>query len=69
MSTTAAGKLVNKPCFLEHNELKFIIMDAPSDQNLPLYIEVALSIHVWLRTDCRRAGPEEEKRHQLMPML
>jgi len=40
MSTTAAGKLVNKPCFLEHNELKFIIMDAPSDQNLPLYIEV-----------------------------
>jgi len=36
----SAGKLVNKPSFLDYGKYRFIIHDAPTDQNLPSYIEV-----------------------------
>jgi len=34
------GSLVNRPTFVEHNNRKFLIMDAPTDANLPKYLEM-----------------------------
>jgi len=34
------GSLVNRPTFVEHNNHKFLIMDAPTDENLPKYLEM-----------------------------
>lgn len=40
-SSHSHPSLVNKPTFLESpSGLRFLIMDAPNDQNLPSYIEV-----------------------------
>jgi hypothetical protein len=37
-----SAKLVNRPTFLDYGNYRFLIMDAPTDQNLPAYIEVLL---------------------------
>lgn len=34
-----AGTLVTKPSLIEHGKLKFLIMDAPKDTNLHLYLK------------------------------
>jgi len=34
------GSLVNRPTFVEHNNKKFLIMDAPTDENLGKYLEM-----------------------------
>lgn len=40
--------LINPPTFIEYKDARFLIVDAPSNNNLPLYIEVwQLHIHVW----------------------
>jgi len=36
----ASSKLVNRPTFLENKNSRFLIMDAPTDANLPVYMEV-----------------------------
>lgn len=35
----AQSTIVHKPTFLVHNGHRFLIMDAPTDQNLPAYVE------------------------------
>jgi len=39
-TTNASTKLVNRPTFLENKNSRFLIMDAPTDANLPAYMEV-----------------------------
>jgi len=33
------SKLVNRPTFIDYKQYKFLVMDAPTDQNLPAYVE------------------------------
>jgi hypothetical protein len=37
---TTSGKLSNPPTLIEKNKLRFLLMDAPSDSTLPLYLKV-----------------------------
>lgn len=37
---TTARPLINPPTYIEHNGLRFLIVDAPSSNNLPLYLKV-----------------------------
>eukprot|EP00744_Colponema_vietnamica_P003179 GILI01004907.1.p1 GENE.GILI01004907.1~~GILI01004907.1.p1 ORF type:complete len:170 (+),score=15.64 GILI01004907.1:162-671(+) len=37
--TQAPLRIVNKPSFIQHGRLRFLIIDAPNDANLPLYIK------------------------------
>lgn len=39
-SPSVTPHLINKPSFLELPKFRFLIMDAPNDDNLPAYIEV-----------------------------
>jgi protein tyrosine phosphatase type 4A len=34
------GKLFNMPTLIEYENLRFLIMDAPNDGNLALYLKV-----------------------------
>lgn len=47
MSLPAApSHLAHKPTFLTHENARFLIMDAPTDNNLPGYVEVCKSHNV-----------------------
>jgi hypothetical protein len=39
--SVSAMKLVNRPSFIDFHHYRFIIHDAPTDQNLPAYIDVS----------------------------
>ncbi len=34
----ASNSLVNKPSFIEYEQVRFLIMDAPKDSNLHIYL-------------------------------
>ncbi|KAG0749600.1 hypothetical protein G6F57_003484 [Rhizopus arrhizus] len=38
-NTTTNRPLINPPTYIEHNGLRFLIVDAPSSNNLPLYLK------------------------------
>ena len=40
ISNAPPTRLPNPPTLIEHRNLKFLIMDAPTDANLPLYLKV-----------------------------
>lgn len=40
-NTTTNRPLINPPTYIEHNGLRFLIVDAPSSNNLPLYLKVS----------------------------
>ncbi|KAI8057560.1 protein-tyrosine phosphatase-like protein [Gilbertella persicaria] len=52
--------LINPPTFIEYNQLRFLIVDAPSSNNLPLYIN---EFERWHVTDvvrcCEATYPKE----------
>ncbi|RCH88915.1 Protein tyrosine phosphatase type IVA 1 [Rhizopus azygosporus] len=59
-NTTANRPLINPPTFIEHNGLRFLIVDAPSANNLPLYLK---EFKRWNVTDvvrcCEATYPKE----------
>lgn len=51
-TSTTLARLPNPPTFVECKDLRFLIMDAPSDRNLDLYMQEMERYHV---TDVVRA--------------
>jgi protein tyrosine phosphatase type 4A len=49
---STAHQIINRPTFFEFKTSKYLIMDAPTDENLPAYMEVitAKSVHTLVRT-------------------
>ncbi len=45
-TSAGGGRLVNKPTFVEYANYRFLIMDAPTDAVLPLYLDVLQKRHV-----------------------
>jgi len=45
-SNGGTSKLVNKPTFVEYQGYRFLIMDAPTDSVLPVYLELLQKRHV-----------------------
>jgi hypothetical protein len=37
------------PTLVEHGPMRFVIADAPSDHNLPLYIKARVPVLMWLQ--------------------
>ncbi len=42
----SADQIINKPTLLEKGKLKFLIMDAPTDENIQAYKEMLLKRQV-----------------------
>ncbi|KAI9339254.1 protein-tyrosine phosphatase-like protein [Pilaira anomala] len=57
---TTARPLINPPTYIEYNGLRFLIVDAPSSNNLPLYLQ---EFERWNVTDvvrcCEATYPKE----------
>lgn len=51
----ANGVMAHKPSFIQHKNQRFLIMDAPTDKNLPAYIEECKKHNV--RTIVRACEP------------
>ncbi|KAF7730084.1 Protein tyrosine phosphatase type IVA 1 [Apophysomyces ossiformis] len=56
-STNSPGPLINPPTYIEYKDKRFLIVDAPSKNNLPLYIqakpltEKKIEVHDWVFGD------------------
>ncbi|KAI9282587.1 protein-tyrosine phosphatase-like protein [Sporodiniella umbellata] len=59
-NSTASRSLINPPTFVDYNGLRFLIVDAPSSNNLPLYLQ---EFKRWNVTDvvrcCEATYPKE----------
>lgn len=46
MSSTSANSLINKPSIIEWGPLRLLIMDAPKESNLHLYLKQCKKVNV-----------------------